>query len=188
MHLLLIQYSPKQPARAIDGQRPAGRFTCMFNASQQWPTTPRSNRRVTGVSPWDPGYAQLTVRPPQSDLGGGRAGPADTQQARLWPRTSRRPSTVSPSVRPWDHVTAVPVGVANDAGQPTGEVLEDVSALPAGVQQASARVRAGMLGTVVDTPGRGGGLQQRVQQRGPDELVPGRTTADAAGLWPAQTA
>ncbi len=33
MHPLLIQYSRKQPVRAIDAQRRAGRSTCMFNAS-----------------------------------------------------------------------------------------------------------------------------------------------------------
>ena len=50
MHLLLIQYCQKRPARAIDDQSHAGRFTCMSNASPQWPTTPRSDRRVMRFS------------------------------------------------------------------------------------------------------------------------------------------
>src|SRR5919107_1454227 len=43
-------------------------------------------------------------------------------------------------------------------------------------------------GSVDDTPGCRAELQQRVQQRGPNEPVPGRTMTDAGGLWPAQTA
>jgi hypothetical protein len=45
MHLLLIQCFRKQPVRAIDAQRRAGRFTCMFNACRQRPNIPKSNRR-----------------------------------------------------------------------------------------------------------------------------------------------
>src|SRR3954462_11862383 len=70
MHLLRIQSSPKEPARAIDGQPHAGRSTCMFDETQQRPTIPKSNRQ--GHLCFDAGdlsYAQSAVRPPWSDVG-----------------------------------------------------------------------------------------------------------------------
>jgi hypothetical protein len=57
-----------------------------------------------------------------------------------------------------------------------------------GVQQASARVQHWSAGHSRRHARARGELRQPVQQRGPNEPVPGRTTADAAGLWPAQTA
>ena len=101
-----------------------------------------------------------------------------------------RPSTVSsPPAQPRDHVTAVPCRCSNRPRRAdwrsTGGCIRPAS--PECIRRLP-RLSAGALGTVDDTPGRRGALQQPVQQRGPDEPVPGRTTAHAASLWPARTA
>jgi hypothetical protein len=119
--------------------------------------------------------------PPQSDVGEA----ALVQQAsvaRSWPWTSPAGlGGVMPSARTTRQRRSV--GVANNFGEPTGEVLENERTSVLSNQKGFRRrpgLSTGMLAQPDDRPGRGGELQQAVQQRGPDEPVHSRTTADAA--------
>ena len=144
----------------------------------RWPSTRRPGKR----SPAGARHGNKWLNHMLVEVAGAAAPVQQASAARSWPWTSRRLGGViafGQTTRPRRSV-----GVANDVGEATGEVLEKYTRTSVLPNQESFGRRpgfsTGMLAPPDDTPGRGEELQQSVQQRGLDEPVHSRMMADAA--------